>query len=75
MTDALDLLLQGKQHVNVQELLKFHHSNPEFLPRIVAEFRLLKQLGHKAAQSNHSLIFFVGNSIGMETGSLKSMTN
>lgn len=58
MTDAIDLLLQDKKHSNAQELLRFHHSNPEFFPRIVAEFRLLKCLNRKAG-SIESLIHFL----------------
>jgi hypothetical protein len=55
---AIDLLLQGKQHPNAVSLLTFHRKNPEFFPRIVAEFRLLKQLGRKAG-SIESLIHFL----------------
>jgi hypothetical protein len=42
------LLLADKPHPDAQKLLAFHHANPDFLPRIVAEFRLLKRLGRKA---------------------------
>ena len=48
MTDAIDVLLHDKPHPDAQKLLAFHHANPDFLPRIVAEFRLLKRLGRKA---------------------------
>lgn len=48
MTDAIELLLQDKPHPAAQDLLSFHHQNPDFLPRVVAEFRLLKRLGRKA---------------------------
>jgi hypothetical protein len=58
MSDAIDLLLKDKKHPNVYKLLKFHHDNPDFLPRIVAEFRLLKRLGRKAG-SIESLIHFL----------------
>ena len=58
MMNAIDLLLQDKQHPNVAKLLTFHHSNDKFFPRIVAEFRLLKQLGRKAG-SIESLIHFL----------------
>lgn len=58
MSDAIDLLLKGKKHPNVYKLLKFHHDNPDFLPRIVAEFRLLKRLGRKAG-SIESLVHFL----------------
>lgn len=58
MTDAIDLLLHDKKHPNAQELVRFHHDNPEFLPRIVAEFRLLKKLNCKAG-SIESLIHFL----------------
>jgi hypothetical protein len=56
--DAIHFLLQEKQYPNAVKLLNFHHRNPEFLPRIVAEFRLLKQLGRKAG-SIESLIHFL----------------
>jgi excisionase family DNA binding protein len=58
MTNAIDLLLQDKQYPNAVKLLTFHYANPEFLPRIVAEFRLLKVLGRKAG-SIESLIHFL----------------
>jgi hypothetical protein len=48
MTDAIDILLQDKQHPDAQRLLDFHHSNRDFLPRVVGEFRLLRRLGRKA---------------------------
>ncbi len=56
--NAIDLSLQDKNHFNVAKLLMFHRANPEFLPRIVAEFRLLKRLGRKAG-SIESLIHFL----------------
>ena len=58
MIDAIDLLLQDKPQPDAQKLLAFHHANPEFLPRIVAEFRLLKRLGRKAGGAK-SLIHFL----------------
>ena len=58
MKDAIDLLLQDKQHADAVTLLNFHRANPEFLPRIVAEFRLLKQLGRRAGGVK-SLIHFL----------------
>lgn len=48
MMDAIDLLLRDKQHPDATKLREFHHANPDFLPRVVAEFRLLKQLGRRA---------------------------
>lgn len=56
--DAIHFLLQDKQHPNAVKLLTFHHANPEFLPRIVGEFRLLKELGRKTG-SIESLIHFL----------------
>lgn len=58
MADAIDLLLQGKQHANVGGLLRFHHDNLEFLPRFVAEFRLLKRLGRRGS-STESVVHFL----------------
>ncbi len=58
MIDAIDILLQDKPQPDAQKLLAFHHANPEFLPRIVAEFRLLKRLGRKAGGAK-SLIHFL----------------
>ena len=46
MKDAVELLLQEKP--GAEELLVFHCSNREFLPRVVAELRWLKALGRKA---------------------------
>src|SRR5579862_1328539 len=47
MTDTIEILLKDKPHIHAQKLLSFHRTNPEFLPRMVAEFRLLKKLGRK----------------------------
>jgi len=58
MKDAIDLLLQNKQHHNAKELLTFHHNNRDFFPRIAAELRLLKRLGRKSG-SVESLIHFL----------------
>jgi hypothetical protein len=49
MIDAIEILLEDKPHVQAQKLLSFHRENQDFLPRIVAEFRLLKRLGRKKA--------------------------
>jgi len=58
MLDSIDVLLQDKQHPDATKLLAFHHANPEFLPRIVAELRLLKNQGRKAGGAK-SLIHFL----------------
>ncbi len=47
MIDAIEILLADKPQVGAQKLLSFHRENPDFLPRIVAEFRLLKRRGRK----------------------------
>lgn len=49
MIDAIEVLLEDKSHVYAERLLSFHRENRDFLPRIVAEFRLLKRLGRKRA--------------------------
>lgn len=49
MSDAIDILLQDKQHSDAQELLAFHHTNLTFLPLVVAELRLLKKQGREKA--------------------------
>src|ERR1035437_1374468 len=58
MIDAIDILLQDKHQPDARSLLAFHHANPEFLPRMVGEFRLLKRLGRKAGGAK-SLIHFL----------------
>jgi hypothetical protein len=58
MKDAIDILLQDKQHTDAQKLLAFHHATPEFLPRVVAEFRLLQKQGRKAGGAK-SLFHFL----------------
>ena len=49
MIDAIEILLIDKPYLYAQNLLSFHRQNRDFLPRIVAEFRLLKRLGRKKA--------------------------
>ena len=51
MIDAIDILLQDKQHPDVQTLLDFHHAYRDFLPRVVAEFRLLKKQLRKSGSA------------------------
>jgi hypothetical protein len=58
LIDSIDLLLLDKQHPDAAKLLAFHHANPEFLPRIVAELRLLRHQGRRAGGVK-SLIHFL----------------
>lgn len=50
--DAIESLLQGKQHVHAQKLLAFHRKNRTFLPLFVAELRLLKDSGQRAGSAD-----------------------
>jgi hypothetical protein len=56
--DAVDILLRDKPHPGAKDLLAFYEANPEFLSRIVGEFRLLKRLGRKVGGAK-ALIHFL----------------
>lgn len=58
MLDSIDVLLQDKPHPDAKKLLAFHHANRDFLPRMVAELRLLKRQGRRAGGAK-SLIHFL----------------
>ncbi len=49
--DAIELLLQDKQHLTAQKLLAFHRKNRTFLARFVAELRLLQTSGQRAGSA------------------------
>jgi hypothetical protein len=57
MIDAIELLLQNRQHPTAQKLLEFHRANPAFFSDFAAEFFWLKKRGRPGAAK--SLLMFL----------------
>ena len=59
MTDAIEILLEGRPHPTAQKLLAFHRANKTFFLEFAAEFFWLKKRGRPGA-AKALLMFFRG---------------